>query len=216
MTQRKTTKNNSQYAPSWEGRRADRNIPVLNGTESPALLAHLNTPLQVVRAFAFVDLCGFTSYTDEHGPLAARRVITSFRTSLRDATERRGVRVAKWMGDGALLICVDTAPLVCCVVDAVSRMHTDELDMRGGVSTGPVMYVDGDDFVGRALNLASRLCDMAAPGEVLVDGDSSHGLPGWISSEPYRSVTVKGLGKRRDIQSLRIAEGQNVPAWSIA
>jgi class 3 adenylate cyclase len=77
------------------------------------------------------------------------------------------------------------------------------------------MFVDGDDFVGRALNLASRLCDMAAPGEVLVDGDSSYGLPGWVSVEPYKSVTVKGLGKRRDIQSLRIASGQNVPAWSI-
>jgi hypothetical protein len=40
-------------------------------------------------------------------------------------------------------------------------------------------------------------------------------LPGWVSVEPYKSVTVKGLGKRRDIQSLRIASGQNVPAWSI-
>lgn len=215
MTQRKSTKETPQYVPSWEDRRTERNIPVLNGTEPPALLAQLNTPLQVVRAFAFVDLCGFTSYTDEHGPMAARSVITSFRSSLRDATERRGVRVAKWMGDGALLVCVESAPLACCVVDAVSRMHTDELDMRGGVSTGPVMFVDGDDFVGRALNLASRLCDMAAPGEVLVDGDSSYGLPGWVSVEPYKSVTVKGLGKRRDIQSLRIASGQNVPAWSI-
>lgn len=188
---------------SWELSRVERNMPVITGCEPPAVLNLLDKPLQVVRAFAFVDLCGFTSYTDEHGPLVAREMLGQFRARVRDVSERRGVRIAKWMGDGALLVSVDTGPLVACAVDIVTNIHDGGLEMRGGVSTGPALFIDGDDYVGRALNLASRLCDLAEAGLVLADGDSSQEVPSWIETEPYKSVMVKGLGRRRDIQILR-------------
>jgi class 3 adenylate cyclase len=182
-------------------------MPVITGCEPPAVLNLLDKPLQVVRAFAFVDLCGFTSYTDEHGPLIAREMLGQFRARVRDVSERRGVRIAKWMGDGALLVSVETGPLVACAVDIVTSVQADGLQMRGGVSTGPALFIDGDDYVGRALNLASRLCDLAEAGCVLADGDSSHDTPSWIEAEPYKSVMVKGLGRRRDIQVLRATTG---------
>lgn len=187
---------------SWETRQTERNMPVVTGCEHPDLISKLDKPLQVIRAFAFVDLCGFTSYTDEHGPMAAREVLSQFRTLVRDVSERRGVRIAKWMGDGALLVSVETAPLVACAVDIVSRATADDMRMRGGVSTGPALFIDGDDYVGRALNLASRLCDLAEPGTVLADGDSCTDLPRWVASAPHKAVTVKGLGRRNDIEVL--------------
>ena len=38
---------------------------------------------RVERTFAFLDLCGFTAYTDEKGDAAAYDVISSFRTAVR-------------------------------------------------------------------------------------------------------------------------------------
>lgn len=181
------------------------------GVASPAELASTDEPSRVVRSFAFLDLCGFTSFTDKFGPVAAKQVLVVFRGIVREVTERRGVRIAKWMGDGALIVGVDTQALVSTAVDVVSRIHTDSLDVRGGVSTGPVLFIDGDDYVGRALNLASRLCDMAGPGQVLSDSDSCYNLPAWIGSVPYKSVNLKGLGRRGDLLVLSAIEEHRAP-----
>jgi adenylate cyclase len=181
------------------------------GVAAPAVLAAADEPNRVIRSFAFLDLCGFTRFTDRFGPVASKEVLVAFRGVVRDVTERRGVRIAKWMGDGALIVGVDTPTLVSAAVDIVSRIHTDSLDVRGGVSTGPVLFIDGDDYVGRALNLASRLCDMAGPGQVLSDGDSCNDLPNWITTKPYRSVSLKGLGKREDIMSLEAEPSMRAP-----
>ena len=182
------------------------------GVESPLALAQADVPLRVVRGFAFVDLCSFTAFTDRHGPLAARDVLVAFRQAARHVSERRGVRIAKWMGDGALLVAVDPAAVVAATVDIVARIHTEELDVRGGVSTGPALLIDGDDYVGRALNLASRLCDIAVAG---TDGDSCRELPEWVVSERHASVTIKGIGRRRDIRQLSVRPGTEAPLWAL-
>ena len=53
---------------------------------------------RVERTFAFLDLCGFTAYTDEKGDAAAYDVISKFRTAVRQVAAERGVRLAKWLG----------------------------------------------------------------------------------------------------------------------
>lgn len=185
------------------------------GVAAPAVLAAKEEPSRVVRSFAFLDLCGFTMFTDKFGAVAAKEVLVVFRGVVRDVTERRGVRIAKWMGDGALIVGVDAPTLVSAAVDIVSRIHTDSLDVRGGVSTGPVLFIDGDDYVGRALNLASRLCDMAKAGQVISDSDSCNDLPAWIQSSPYKKVALKGLGKREDLLSLSAVEDFKAPIVSL-
>lgn len=185
------------------------------GAASPALLSATAVPLRVIRGFAFIDLCGFTAFTDRHGPLAARDVLVAFRQATRHVSEHRGVRIAKWMGDGALIVGVDPTAVVACAVDVVARVHTEELDVRAGVSTGPALLIDGDDYVGRALNLASRLCDIAPAGTVLADADSCRELPEWIDSERHGSVTIKGIGRRRDIRTLRAQPGSEAPRWPL-
>lgn len=185
------------------------------GTEAPSLLAAQTEPLRIVRSFAFMDLCSFTKYTDEHGPIAAREVLLGFRAAVRDVTERRGVRIAKWLGDGVMVVGVDAGTLASTAVDIVNRIHTSELDVRGGLSTGPVLFVDGDDYVGRAINLAARLCDIAEAGEVIADGDSCHELPGWIVAEQYKNVRVKGLGSRSDLLRLGVLDGYRAPLWEL-
>ena len=43
------------------------------------------------------------------------------------------------------------------------------LPLRIGIAAGKVIIFEGDDFIGMPINLASRLCDAAAPGEILAN-----------------------------------------------
>ena len=85
-----------------------------------------NADALVRRNFAFIDLCGFTSLTDEHGVGEAVAALSTFRAVVRERAGWRGVRVAKWLGDGAMLVATEPRPLL----DAVLRME-QALDMRG-------------------------------------------------------------------------------------
>ena len=78
-----------------------------------------NADALVRRNFAFIDLCGFTSLTDEHGVGEAVAALSTFRAVVRERAGWRGVRVAKWLGDGAMLVATEPRPLL----DAVLRME---------------------------------------------------------------------------------------------
>ena len=60
--------------------------------------------MRVERHFAFVDLCDFTRYTDAHGDEQSVSVLTAFRAAVRETGSDHGVRVAKWLGDGAMFV----------------------------------------------------------------------------------------------------------------
>src|SRR5690349_2027290 len=120
--------------------------------------------MRVPRYFAFVDLCGFTRFTDAHGDEQAVNVLTRFRAAVREIASDHGVRVAKWLGDGAMFVSTDPRLLVEGVCDLARR--SDDLDiglpLRAGVAGGEVILFEGDDYIGGDVNLAARLCDAAA------------------------------------------------------
>ena len=47
--------------------------------------------MRVERSFAFVDLCGFTRFTDLHGDEEAVGVLTRFRTAVREIASDHAV-----------------------------------------------------------------------------------------------------------------------------
>ena len=61
---------------------------MISGTEQPRELADA-IPL-VERAFAFMDLCGFTKFIATNGEHAAIEALTSFRSLTRELATRRG------------------------------------------------------------------------------------------------------------------------------
>ena len=63
--------------------------------------------VRVERWFAFVDLSGFTSFGDEFGDDESVRVLTLFRSAVRKVATDFGVRIAKWLGDGCMLVSVE-------------------------------------------------------------------------------------------------------------
>src|SRR3954447_13341817 len=80
--------------------------------------------MRVERTFAFVDLCGFTAFTESEGDQRAVEVLADFRACVRQVASDYGVRVAKWLGDGAMFVGVDQEALVSAVLEV--ERHFDE------------------------------------------------------------------------------------------
>jgi adenylate cyclase len=137
--------------------------------------------MRVERCFAFVDLCGFTAFNEHHGDERTVVVLANFRTRVREIAARRGVRVTKWLGDGAMLSSEDTQAVVSMVLELEFTVpKAVPLEIRSGLSRGPVIMFEGDDYIGRATNVASRLCDLASPGQVLATREVVSHAPRWV------------------------------------
>jgi adenylate cyclase len=150
---------------------------------------------RVHRSFAFIDLSGFTDFVDAQGDEAAVEELQRLRATVREVTPLFGVRVEKWLGDGCMIVGVDNEPVVAAVV-AIQQRHLRHgaLPLRAGIATGPVLLLEGDDYIGRAVNVASRLCDVAEAGTVLAAPDDLH-LPTWVHIAEERAAVIKGLGE---------------------
>lgn len=168
-----------------------------------AELAAITTDHRVHRTFAFVDLCGFTDFVDEHGDAGAVEELQILRSTVREVAPLFGVHVEKWLGDGLMLVGVDSEPLVGAAL-AIEQRHSrlGRLDLRGGIASGDVILLEGDDYVGRAVNLASRLCDIAGATEILAALDDLE-LPEWVAASEHDPVMVKGMADEVPVVSLR-------------
>lgn len=168
-----------------------------------AQLAAIASTRRVHRSFAFLDLCAFTDFVDELGDDGAVRELQWLRSTVREVAPLFGVRVEKWLGDGLMLVGVDREPLVGATL-AIEQRHSDagHLKLRGGIASGDVILLEGDDYVGRAVNLASRLCDIAEPGEILATADDLD-LPEWVVTTEHDPVHVKGMARRVAVVSLQ-------------
>ena len=182
----------------------------LRGLEAPRDVADAIEPVH--RAFAFLDLCGFTAFIASQGEHAAIDAISRFRSLTRDLTVRRGVRVAKWLGDGAMIIGVDVGPTIATAAELIARYDCDPLALRGGVAHGEVLIIDGDDYIGRPVNLAARLCQSAGPGELLALGYQASILPAWVTVLGTRDVTLRGIGRLARVQQHSVLPDVELPA----
>jgi len=128
---------------------------------------------RVTRTIGFVDLSGFTRYTQENGDEAAVLALKFFREVVREVCARHGVRIAKWLGDGAMMIGVEAEELAEAMTEMrmLYRASDSPLPLRAGIATGPVILFEGDDYIGSFVNLASRLADLAEPGQLLAPKD---------------------------------------------
>jgi class 3 adenylate cyclase len=148
----------------------------------------------VPRTFAFVDLSGFTRFTDLHGDDEAVAVLSQFRRAVRAIASDEGVRVAKWLGDGAMLVSVEGRSLVRAVMDLEECFSDDGLlPVRAGIASGAVILFEGDDYTGGAVNLASRLCDLAQPFEVLTTAEVADNLPDGVAAFPVGNKPIPGF-----------------------
>ena len=165
--------------------------------------------MRVRRSFAFLDLSGFTTLTAVEGDERAVSVLTVFRSTLREICSRRGVRIAKWLGDGAMLVGVETTPLLAATLEMqwVGPSQVLPISVRAGVTTGEVILLEGDDYIGHSVNLAARLCDVAQSHEVLAAHEVLASLPPWGKVIDSVDVAVRGIAEPVPVARL----GRHVP-----
>jgi adenylate cyclase len=160
--------------------------------------------VRVDRWFAFVDLAGFTSFGDEHGDDESVRVLTLFRAAARSVATDYGVRIAKWLGDGCMLVSVVPGQLVAAVCTLEQMIDDAELplQMHAGMAGGAVILLEGDDYTGGCVNLASRLMDAAGPHEILAMPDLATYAPEGV---PVESVGLLGVaGFHQPVEVMRL------------
>ena len=171
----------------------------------PADLVAHHGAVRVERCFAFVDLCGFTAFTERFGDERTVVVLASFRTRVREIAARRGVRVTKWLGDGAMLSSVDTQAVVAMVLELDATTPAPlPLEIRAGLARGPVIMFEGDDYIGRATNVASRLCDLAVPGQVLATREVVSHVPRWVEAVDASLYPAHGFDRPLEASTLRV------------
>ena len=151
--------------------------------------------MRVERWFSFVDLSGFTSFGDRFGDDESVRVLTLFRAAVRQVATDYGVRIAKWLGDGCMLVSVDPTMLIGAVCKLESLTHELELplSMHAGCAGGDVILLEGDDYTGRSVNLAARLAGAARPHEILAAVALAEYAPEGTAIEPAGMITVAGI-----------------------
>ncbi|MCH8813468.1 MAG: adenylate/guanylate cyclase domain-containing protein [Chloroflexi bacterium] len=133
------------------------------------------SPDAVQGTIIFTDLAGFTEFTDERGDEAALRLLALKDKLVRETIGDRG-RIVKNLGDG-LMLWFENA---CDAIDAALRLQ-DQFEDESSVDDDLPLWVRigahygqptprGDDFFGHDVNVAHRIVELAAPGEVLVSG----------------------------------------------
>ena len=84
--------------------------------------------------------------------------------------------------------------LVRAVMELEERFSDDGLlPVRAGIASGLVILFEGDDYTGGPVNLASRLCDLAQPFEVLTTAEVAENLPEGVAALPVGNKPVPGF-----------------------
>ena len=160
--------------------------------------------MRVPRTFTFVDLSGFTNYTAAYGDDAAGRILGAFRTIAREIASETGVRIAKWLGDGFMTVSIHQSDAIIFALELESRSAEvcAPLTVRVGMASGHALLFEGDDYIGSAVNMASRLCDFAGPFETLLPTMQLERLPEGVLATPHGSVELRGFPGAVDVVEL--------------
>jgi adenylate cyclase len=120
----------------------------------------------------FTDIVGFTEYTALRGDDEALALLSSQERLVEEALPP-GARVVKELGDGLLLWfpdalqALDTSLRLQQRFAEESTKSTAPLWVRMGIHSGRQTR-RGTDLVGHDVNVASRVVDIAGPGEILL------------------------------------------------
>jgi adenylate cyclase len=160
----------------------------------------------VAVTLCFIDLTGFTRFTEEEGDIEALDVVENFVETV-EATLPREATIVKTIGDEVMVVSPDAAALTEWAVAFLGRFDRRP-QPRVGIHCGDAVYRDGDYF-GSQVNLAHRIVNRALAGEVLVTdrvAATLAGRPG-LRLEPIGEVSLKGFPVPTELFVVRAAEG---------
>jgi adenylate cyclase len=158
-------------------------------SELDSAASHLG---QVPVTLCFIDLTGFTRYTEEEGDLQALDTVENFVATV-EATLPPEATIVKTIGDEVMVVSPDPGALAEWAAGLLGRFPARP-QPRVGIHYANAVYRDGDYF-GTHVNLAHRVVNRAQGGEVLVTDvvmDALQGRDG-LAFEPIGEVALKGF-----------------------
>ncbi len=149
-------------------------------------------PDRVSMAFCFVDLTGFTRFTEEEGDEQALDLVERFIETV-EATVPADATIVKTIGDEVMIVSSEARMLTEWAVGFLT-MFDERPRPRVAIHCGGAVYRDGDYF-GSDVNLTHRVVTRALAGEVLVTRSVVDviGPSEYLDLEPIGEVALKGM-----------------------
>lgn len=157
-------------------------------------------------AVVFTDIQGYTSLMQEDEVKAIH-----FRDRHREifdrCTAKFNGKILQYYGDGTLSVFDSSADAVLSSIEMQLEFIRAQIPVRIGINSGDVLTTE-DDIAGNAVNVASRIENLAIPGSVLISGKVHEEITGYTEiqrtylgrfrlknvSHPVRIFAVSGEG----------------------
>ena len=148
----------------------------------------------------FTDIVGFTEFTALRGDQEAVALLSTQERLVRSVLPPKA-RIVKELGDGLLIWFEDACDAVSTTLKLQELYERESADsdvplwVRAGVHSGRQTH-RGDDLVGHDVNVASRVSDIAGPGEVLISDATLEAVGDKLSDVEFEElgpVVMKGL-----------------------
>jgi len=179
-------------------------------------------------AVLFADLRGWTDFSAGTEPEEVMSVVGSYHAAMGELIVKYEATVGWFAGDGLMVWFNDPIPCDAPAVRAVQmaaemreamwaltaawHKRGHDLDFSIGVSLGyatigRIGFEGRYDYgaVGSVLNLASRLCDAAGPGQIVVGPRVLAEVEELVEAEPLGKLELKGFGKPVDAFAITAA-----------
>jgi len=164
----------------------------------------------------FLDLRGFTSFTDRADPDQVMDLLSDYHAAMGNLVERYGGTLEHFAGDGVMIFFNDPVPVDRPAVKAVrmaielqkafepiarawaKRGHKVALGVgvaQGEATLGVIGFEKRWEYaaIGSVPNLAARLCGQAQGGEVLIDTVTCTSVSDVVEVEPAGPLQLRGF-----------------------
>ena len=158
----------------------------------------------------FCDVTGSTALGERIDPESLRNVMARYFETAKEAIERHGGTVEKFIGDAVMAVfgvpvvheddalravraAADLRSALVPLNEELEQRFQTRLQLRTGVNTGEVVTGTEERLAtGDAVNVAARLEQAAQPGEILLGEETLRLVRGAVEVEPVAPVEAKG------------------------
>jgi class 3 adenylate cyclase len=190
-------------APYWD---YEQFIDILHDFLGIEASARAPTAPSGTAVVLFTDIADSTALTERMGDAAFRAKARSLDTSLRAIiTQGGGTTIdAKTLGDGVLATFSAASQAIDAALRCSAAGDAQGLPLHIGLHAGDVIR-ESDNVYGGAVNIASRVCGLSAPGEVLVSGTVRElaRTSAGVEFEDRGEQEMKGVGEPVRVYAVR-------------
>jgi len=178
----------------------------------------------------FCDLRGFTGFSESSDPEDVMSLLRDYHAAIGEIIIKYNGTLERYAGDGVMVVFNDPVPVPNPALQAVQaalnmRMAIGALiekwrrlghDLGFGIgiahgyaTLGTIGFEGRFDYaaIGTVSNVASRLCDEAKPGQILISPRVLMAVEDLVTVEPIGEFTLKGI--RRPMTAYNVLEASS-------